>query len=296
MALHLGSKMSSRDILLYLLLIFAWSTSWLPLKFQFGVVAPEVSVLWRFIIACSIAFAIAKWRAAPLRFDRLVHMRFAAMGLFIFSTNFTLFYYASAYVASGLLAVVFSTASLMNILLVAVLGHRKPPLIQLSASLVGLSGVALIFWPELMVSADVLPALLLCVAGTLSFCAGNLVSASLQSRSISVMSSNCWGMFYGCLVLICYALILDHPFIFEVSLIYISGLLWLAIFSSVIAFFCYLTLVGRIGAGKAGYATMVFPVFALLISTFFEAYQWSAFSVFGIMLVLGGNVMMLKSR
>ena len=288
--------MSPRDILLYLLLIFAWSTSWLPLKFQFGIVAPEVSVLWRFIIACSIAFAIAKWRSAPLSFDRAIHLRFAAMGLFIFSTNFTLFYYASAFVASGLLAVVFSTASLMNILLISALKRARPPIIQLSASLVGLSGVALIFWPELMVSADVLPALLLCVAGTLSFCAGNLVSASLQSKSISVMSSNCWGMLYGCFVLIFYALILDHPFNFDVSLIYISGLLWLAVFSSVIAFFCYLTLVGRIGAGKAGYATVVFPVFALLISTVFEAYQWSLYSVLGILLVLGGNILMLKSR
>ena len=91
-------------------------------------------------------------------------------------------------------------------------------------------------------------------------------------------------------------MILDHPFNFEVSLVYIGGLLWLAIFASVIAFFCYLTLVGRIGAGKAGYATVVFPVFALLISTVFEAYQWSLLSVLGILLVLGGNVMMLRSR
>ncbi|MGB1181474.1 MAG: DMT family transporter [Candidatus Puniceispirillaceae bacterium] len=288
--------MNTRDILLYGLLIFAWSTSWLPLKYQLGVVAPEVSVLWRFIIASSIAFGLAKWRSAPLVFDRHIHLSFAAMGLFIFSTNFTLFYYASAYVASGLLAVVFSTASLMNILLVSVLKRTRPPLIQLSASLIGLSGVALIFWPELMISAEVLPALLLCIVGTLSFCAGNLVSASLQSQSISVMSSNCWGMFYGCIVLSCYALILDHPFNFEVSLVYIGGLLWLAIFASVIAFFCYLTLVGRIGAGKAGYATVVFPVFALLISTVFEAYQWSLLSVLGILLVLGGNVMMLRSR
>ena len=83
--------MNTRDILLYGLLIFAWSTSWLPLKYQLGVVAPEVSVLWRFIIASSIAGW--QWRSAPLVFDRHIHLRFAAMGLFIFSTNFTILLY-----------------------------------------------------------------------------------------------------------------------------------------------------------------------------------------------------------
>ncbi len=288
--------MTSRDFILYGLLVFGWSTSWLPLKYQLGVVAPEVSILWRFIIAASLGFIIAKILKAPLSFTWRNHVRFAAMGVFIFSTNFTLFYYASAYVASGLLAVVFSTASLMNILLIALLNRTRPPALQLLSALIGLMGVGLIFWPELSVSPDALPALLLCIVGTLSFCTGNLVSAHVQKSDISVISSNCWGMFYGCFVLSFYAYMLGNPFIFDNSVIYISGLLWLAVFSSVIAFFCYLTLVGRIGAGKAGYATVVFPVFALLISTLFEGYEFGWLAGSGILLVITGNVMILKSR
>ncbi len=46
--------MSSRDYLLYASIIFVWSTSWLPLKWQLGVVDPEVSMLWRFMIAASM--------------------------------------------------------------------------------------------------------------------------------------------------------------------------------------------------------------------------------------------------
>ena len=283
-------------MLLYGLLIFGWSTSWLPLKYQLGVVSPEVSILWRFIIASVLGFIIARILGRGLSFPWRTHLRFAAMGLFIFSTNFTLFYYASSYVASGLLAVVFSTASLMNILLVAGLSRTRPPVMQLFSALIGLTGVGLIFWPELQVSTQALSALILCILGTLSFCLGNLVSANLQKHHISVISSNCWGMFYGCFVLCFYALILGNPFIFDVSVIYISGLLWLAVFSSVIAFFCYLTLVGRIGAGKAGYATVVFPIFALLISTLFEGYEFGWLAILGIILVISGNIMILKSR
>ena len=288
--------MSPRDYILYGCVIFAWSTSWLPLKGQVGLVAPEVSVLWRFIIAAGLCFLIARIQGLRLAFPLHLHLRFAALGLLIFSTNFTLFYYASPHLASGLLAVVFSTASLMNILMVACLTRSAPQPRQILASVIGLGGIIMIFLPELQVSSAALPALLLCVAGTLFFCGGNLVSASLQKQNVPVMSANSWGMVYGCAVLAVYAVVLGNPFIIDVRVSYVAGLLWLSVFSSVLAFACYLTLVGRIGAGKAGYATVVFPVFALLISTLFEGYGWTVLSALGIGLVLAGNVLMLRTR
>ena len=288
--------MSPRDYLLYACVIFGWSTSWLPLKGQVGFVAPEVSVLWRFIIAAALCFLIARLQGLKLAFPARLHLRFAALGLMLFSTNFTLFYYASPHLASGLLAVVFSTASLLNILMLACLSRSAPPPRQLLASVIGLGGIVLIFLPELRLSAAALPTLSLCVAGTLFFCAGNLVSASLQKQHVPVMSANSWGMVYGCGVLSLYALVLGNPFIIDGGPAYLTGLVWLAVFSSVVAFACYLTLVGRIGAGRAGYATVIFPVFALLISTVFEGYSWTVLSAAGIGLVLAGNLLMLRSR
>ena len=81
-----------------------------------------------------------------------------------------------------------------------------------------------------------------------------------------------------------------------ITLPYIGGLLWLAVFSSVLAFSCYLTLVGKIGAGKAGYVTIIFPIFALLISTLLEGYQWTPAALMGIILVVCGNILMVKAR
>lgn len=288
--------MSSRDYLLYASIIFVWSTSWLPLKWQVGVVAPEVSILWRFIIAAGICMAVAYFRHSRLRFDIKTHGFFLLLGLFIFSTNFTLFYYAGHYVTSALLAVVFSTASMINILLISVIYRTAPKFGQLFASVTGLAGIALIFWPELQISDKALTALLLCMLGTLSFCSGNLVSAHIQKQGISVLSANSWGMIYGCGILTIVALVRGQPFILEPTALYLGSLLWLSVFGSVIAFFSYLSLVGSIGAGRAGYATVIFPVFALLISTFFEAYQWTLPALIGIGLVLAGNVLMIRAR
>lgn len=287
--------MSPRDCFLYLLVIFSWSTSWLPLKGQVGFVAPEVSLLWRFMIAAALCFLLARFKGLMLRFPPNLHLQFAILGLLLFSTNFTLFYYASPYLASGLLAVIFSTASMMNILMVAGLTRTVPHPRQLFASAIGLVGIVLIFLPELSFSSAALPALLLCIAGTLCFCVGNQVSAALQRQNVPVISANSWGMVYGCLVLAVYALVLGNPFAIEQRLPYLFGLVWLAVFSSVLAFACYLTLVGRIGAGRAGYATIIFPVFALLISTAFEQYQWGVLSLVGICLVVAGNILMMRS-
>ncbi len=284
------------DYFLYGIVLFGWSTSWLPLKGQIGSVDPEVSILWRFIIALIICFIISKLQNLNLIFPLKIHLKMALMGFFMFSTNFTLFYYASEHVASGLLAVVWSMTSLINIFMVAVITRSKPNYFQLLASAIGLFGITLIFIPELQVSEFALESLIMCIIGTVSFCLGNLVSRSLQNQNIPVMSANSFGMLYGCFVLIIYALILDHPFRIAFETSYLAGLLWLSVISTVLTFSCYLTLLGRIGAGRVGYATIVFPIFALLISTIFENYVWTPIAFVGVSLVILGNLIMAKSN
>jgi len=38
----------------------------------------------------------------------------------------------------------------------------------------------------------------------------------------------------------------------------------------------------------------VFPIIALLLSTFFEEYTWSLFALLGVALITAGNFLMLK--
>ena len=284
------------DYLLYAGVVFAWSTSWYPLSLQMGVVEAEVSLVWRFTAAAVLMFAITAWFRVPLRYGRAEHIRFAMLGIVLFSTNFALYYNASLYAASGLLAVILSTASLVNVLMVAVITHRPPPVLQLGAAVTGLAGVGLIFLPELQLSPTVVLALLLGGLGTLSFCIGNLMSAASQKRNVHVLASTSWGMVYGTAFMVIVSLILGHEFTIDPSVTYIGSLIWLVSISSVLAFASYLTLIGRIGPGRAGYATVIFPVIALLISTIFEGYVWAPLSFIGLALVMAGNVMMIRAR
>ena len=108
------------------------------------------------------------------------------------------------------------------------------------------------------------------------------------------METNTWSMFYGALLTGIIALASGHEFNFDATFTYIVSLAYLAIFGSVVAFGAYLTLLGRIGAHKAGYATVMFPVVALVLSLAFEGLQLDLTIIVGATLVLLGNSLVLK--
>jgi drug/metabolite transporter (DMT)-like permease len=57
-----------------------------------------------------------------------------------------------------------------------------------------------------------------------------------------------------------------------------------------------LVLISRIGANKAAYTTVLFPVVALTISTFVENYHWDFFAVIGLALVMLGVVISTRGE
>ena len=284
------------EFLLYVAVIFGWSTSWYPLSLQLGVVAPEVSLVWRFAISGLMMVGICALRGIGLRFGRAEHGRFLVLGMVLFSTNFALFYNASLYAASGLLAVMLSMASLINVGLIAAVNRRPPPLLQVAAALTGLAGLGLVFIPELQMSPTALTAMAFGLAGTISFCVGNMMSSASQGRGIHVLASTSWGMIYGAGFMVVVALFRGHDFIIDPTVSYLGSLAWLIVISSVMAFAGYLSLIGRIGPGRAAYATVVFPIFALLISARYEGYEWTLLSFAGMGLVVLGNLMMIRAR
>jgi len=75
------------------------------------------------------------------------------------------------------------------------------------------------------------------------------------------------------------ALLLGESLAIPLQATYLAVLAYLAIGASVIAFVAYLTLVANEGAARAGYATVLFPIVALAVSTVMEGFEWTlAFS------------------
>jgi drug/metabolite transporter (DMT)-like permease len=292
-----GKDTAMSTLNLYIITTLIWSATWYAITFQLGVVAPEVSVVWRFGLAALVLLSYAWWRNLPLKFSVHDHVWIAVQGFFMFGPSYICVYLAEQYLASGLVAVVFSLIVFWNILGMRMFFAAPINPITVVAAVLGVAGVALLFWPELetfSTSADASFGLALAVLGTLLSALGNMAAVQNQSRRIPIIPLSGWGMMYGTLFMAVYAAIAGFEFTFEWSFSYVASLLYLSLFGTVLAFGGYLTLIRRIGPERAGYIGVAIPVVALLISTLFEDLQWEPSMVLGILLCVVGNVLILR--
>ena len=283
---------------LYLAAVLIWGSTWYAIKFQLGVVAAEVSLVYRFALAAAILLLFCLATGRSLRYSPGQHGFIALLGLFLFSSNYLIFYWATELLTSGIVALMFSTVILMNIINGAIFMRLKVSRRVVIGAGFGIAGIAAIFWSEVSAvqnSADTWRGLWMCIGATYLASLGNIVSARNQQQGIPVVQANAWGMAYGAATMAVFTLFSQVPFTYDPAPEYTISLLYLSIFGSILAFGSYLTLVGRIGADKAAYAAVLFPVIALGISTLFENYQWTSRAVFGFALVLLGNYIVLTT-
>jgi drug/metabolite transporter (DMT)-like permease len=283
---------------LYATVVFSWGFSWIALRAQLGVVEPEVSVLWRFVIAGAVMWLWVGVRGERMRFEPGIHLYFLGVGVLMFSSNFVLFYYGGLTIPSGLLAVVFSLASIGNLLMAALFLGQPIGLRVAVGGLIGAFGIGLLYLPEIIgagFSPAVLTGLALCVLGTLGFCSGNIVLGKLQLRGIPLLPTIAWGMTYSVVFLALVSLVRGHDFVIEPNARYLVSLVFLALVSSVVAFAAYIALLRRIGPARAGYATVIFPIVALSVSTVFEGYNWTLPALLGAASALAGNLVILRN-
>ena len=284
---------------LYLTSVLIWGSTWYAIKFQLGVVAAEVSLVYRFALAAFLLLMFCVLTRRSLKYSLSQHGYIALQGLFLFSSNYLVFYWATGLLTSGIVALLFSTVILMNIVNGAIFMRMTVNRRVILGATIGIAGIASIFWAELGAvenNADTWRGLWMCLLATFFASIGNIVSARNQQAGIPVIQTNAWGMGYGALVMFVYALVSNAPFNYDPSFSYSVSLIYLSVFGSILAFGSYLTLIGRIGADKAAYAAVLFPVVALGLSTIFEDYQWSLRAVFGFALVLLGNYIVLSKK
>lgn len=280
------------NVTLFIATVLIWGTTWIAIAWQVGPVDVVVSVFYRFALA-AVVFLIGLALLGRLKLPR--QWRFVVLqALCLFSFNFLFFYKATILMPSGLVSVIFSLATLFNAVNARLFfGDRVKPRAVLAAA-IGVTGLVLLFWNDLAVDIDpqVLQGIGWAAAGTMLFSLGNMVSRKNSAEGVTPVTANAWGMGIGALVLLAIIQFTGTPITLPTSPLYIGALIYLAVIGSVIGFTAYLMLVARIGSDRAAYATVLFPVVALLMSTLYEGYEWHLTAVVGIALTMLGNLVM----
>jgi drug/metabolite transporter (DMT)-like permease len=274
-----------------------WGSTWLAIKFQLGVVSPDVSVAYRFALAALLLGAWCASTGRSLRFGARAHAFVALQGVLLFGLNYVAVYWAERYATSGLVAVLFSMVVFM--IPIGARGLFGTPLTMrtLVAATLGVLGVALLFVPELTQArngGDVALGIAFGSGATVIASAGNLAAMRNQRAGIPVLPGAAWGMGYGALAAAVVALVLGEAWTIDTRAPYLLSLAYLTVFGSVVAFASYLTLLRTVGPGPASYVGVATPVVAMLASTLFEGYQWSPLGAFGVVLAIAGNWFALK--
>jgi drug/metabolite transporter (DMT)-like permease len=288
-----------KNLLFYFATVLIWGSTWIGIKMQLGVVDPVLSVAYRFTLASIILLLWCWFRRLKMNFNIGDHWRMALQGVLLFGGNYLLFYMAELHITSGLAAVLFSTILLMNMVNGSLFLGQPIDSRVVSGGALGLIGIVLVFKQEITVfSLDNggFLGVLLCLVATLLASFGNIVSARNQQRKLPIVQSNAYGMGYGAISMLLIAVVTGKEFHLDTSFNYVIALFYLAVFGSIIAFGCYLSLLGRIGAGRAAYATLLFPIVALVISTIWEDYHWTGSAITGIILILLGNLRMIQKE
>ena len=217
----------------------------------------------------------------------------------LFCVNYFFIYLGTNYLTSGLVAILFSNVTIFIIFNGYFFFNKIIKLKVLIGSVIGIIGLILIFQIEFINNknpGDLIKGIVFVLIGTYFASLGMLYSGLNQERGISLIQSNAYGMFFGASTMMLIALCFNQTISIDLNFSYISSLLFLAFFGSVLGFSAYLSLLGKIGADKASYVNILTPVVALGLSTLFENYSWNLQNFLGLLLIIIGNIIILSKK
>lgn len=287
------------NVLLYIVAVLIWGSTWLAIKPHVGPAPVEISILYRSVIALVALWLWCGIRGISLKTSKRDHVFFFALGVSMFSAHHIFIYAASKHVVSGIVALVFSSVSLFNVLHNYLFFKVKPTLNVVVGVMLGILGIGVFFYEDvvaLTLQDRTVQGLVLTTISAFIFSFSSMITKRNQTQGLEDVACMALGMVYGVGLLLIYVWILGLPFACPRTSLYWSAVSYLGVFGSVLAPLCYLKMIKNLGAEQASYAVVLFPIVALGLSSIFEDYQWSTGDLVGLALVTAGGILLRKKK
>jgi len=279
-------------VLPFIIFTSIWGSTWIVIRSQLGIVPPEWSVAYRFVIAALAMAAVAVWKGESLRIGRTGIAAAIFLGFTQFCINFDAVYLAERHITSGVVATVFALLLIPSSLLAWLfLGHRPTARFAWS-SLVAVAGIILLFVHELQEHAasarQVAAGIGLTLFGMLGASTANVAQARPEFRRFPLFALLAWSMAAGAVIDAVIAVTMAGAPVLDNRPAYWAGVLYLALAASVLTFSLYYPVIRKIGPVKTAYSSVIVPIIAMGFSTWFEHYRWTPLALAGALLALGG--------
>ena len=280
---------------LFIVASLIWGSTYWAITLQLGHVAPAVSVAYRFFLASAALFAICIVRRDRLVLPWRTHRWMALQGFLTFGISYVCTYQSELYVVSGLVAVLYALMVFWTPIWSRIFFGTDISPRTWACGAVAAAGVALLFWHAIGDAwrdlqagggGKFLAGVVLALTATLAASAGSIVVSKVKQQCDNLPLSMAWSMLWGASMVTLWSIAHGDSFALPASGTYWAGLLYLSMFGSVIAFFAYFTLIGRIGANKAVYLGVITPVLSVLLSVMLEGYRPGPLEFAGMVLCL----------
>lgn len=272
----------------FILISLIWGSTWIAIKIGLDSVPPFFAVAIRFTFAAIILFVLMKVRRVPLPMDRQSLALYTILAILSFSLPFALVYWGEQYIDSGLASILFAIYPFV----VAIGSHLFLPNepmngFKITGIFLGFVGIFVIFWSDLHIGES-----------TTTGMAAILLSTVLQGTSLIIMKKKSkhldpvpmtfGGMAAGLIVMYALAFAFEDMQDVHFDAKGLGSILYLGSLGSVVTFVIYYWLLKRVEAIFLSLVSLVTPVLAVILGTFWLQESLSPKVYSGAALVLSG--------
>ena len=245
-----------RDYLLLLALACCWSSTYPLTKIGLGSFPPITFISARSLIAAAFLFVILRMRGIRMPTDRKAWKLFAQQQTINSTFPFLLITWAQQYVPASSTVVLASTTPIFAFLITwGITRHEPSTLLKLAGAILGLAGTAVIVGLDALSSLDTnIFAEIVILLATISFACATIFGLRLADYDPMVVAAG--SLLYGGLILLPFALLIDHPWTLRPTTEALAATLAMGIFSSALGlmlFYMCLTRLGTLTTNAQGY-------------------------------------------
>src|SRR6266699_6624344 len=286
-----------------LLTMFLWGLAW-PVGRLLATNLPPVSIaVLRYAIVVPVLFGILRVKGQSLRIERKWILNLVVMGLFSTTLYQIFFLYGVRYAAASDDSLVIGIGPVLVAIMASFVLKERLTKTKALGFISGLAGIITIsiLSPNTQVLNRPLGVTLVFGGATAyalytvilrRFIARNRAdNHGPQQSSLSILA---WISLFGWFFLIPLSLV-EAPWTYTWDAVSWLGILYLAILSTVIAYFLYIEGVSKIGAGRSGVFTNLVPVFGVLTSFLLLGERLSPWTGVSFLLILAG-VLLVNRR
>ncbi len=283
----------------YVLVVLIWGTTWYGIHTQVNGTSPHLGVAIRMGAASVIFFVIAAVMRLPLRLTSYQARQVVLQGVCFFGFNYLAVYAGTQYLTSAVVAVLFSAIVPLNIIVEWLLYGERPRLLVVAAAAMGVTGIALVFSTELqraVLSDAALWGAALVLFSTTLVALGNVVATRLVAKELNPFVVNAYGTAAGTIAILLWGLVSGASWSLTVTPIWLTGLGYLVLIGTVLAFGIYMKILPIIGSVAGAYVAVLSPVVAIGISSVLEGLPLTAVTFVGVILLFTGHSLLAAQR